>query len=70
MPKYINSFPIDKNEISDAILTKNQNLKKIINIVHQEIRKKLKNFLKKNKDRKIIILDIPLLLEFLIFLNL
>ena len=63
LPKYINSFPIDKNEISDAILTKNQNLKKIINIVHQEIRKKLKNFLKKNKDRKIIILDIPLLLE-------
>ena len=39
LPKYINSFPIDKNEISDAILTKNQNLKKIINIVHQEIRK-------------------------------
>ena len=63
LPKYINSFPIDKNEISNAILAKNQNLKKIINIVHQEIRKKLKNFLKKNKNRKIIILDIPLLLE-------
>ena len=63
LPKYIKSFPIDKNEISNAILAKNQNLKKIINIVHQEIRKKLKNFLKKNKSRKIIILDIPLLLE-------
>jgi len=63
LPKYIKSFPINKNEISNAILAKNQNLKKIINIVHQEIRKKLKNFLKKNKNRKIIILDIPLLLE-------
>ena len=63
LPKYIKSFPIDKNEISNAILAENQNLKKIINIVHQEIRKKLKNFLKKDKNRKSIILDIPLLLE-------
>ena len=32
-------------------------------IVHPEIRKKMKFFIKKNKDKKIIILDIPLLLE-------
>ena len=32
-------------------------------MVHQEIRKKLKLFIKKNKEKKIIILDIPLLLE-------
>ena len=63
LPKYINSFPIEKIEISNAILANRINLKKIIKIVHFEIRKKLNVFLKKNKNKKIIILDIPLLLE-------
>ena len=63
LPKYISSFPIDKNEITKAILSNKINLKKIIKIVHLEIRKKLKLFLKKNKNKKIVILDIPLLLE-------
>ena len=63
LPKYIFSFPIDKNEISKAILIKNSNLKKIINVVHFEIRKKMNLFLKKNRYRKYVILDIPLLLE-------
>ncbi|ETA70391.1 dephospho-CoA kinase [Candidatus Pelagibacter ubique] len=63
LPKYISKFPIDKNEITAAILSKKNNLKKIITIVHKEIKKKLKLFLKKNKSKKIVILDIPLLLE-------
>ena len=63
LPKYITSFPINKNEITKAILTNKVNLKKIITIVHLEIRKILKLFLKKNKNKKVIILDIPLLLE-------
>ena len=63
IPKYIVSFPIDKKEISNAILANQTNLKKIVKIVHKEIRKKMKIFLIKNKKRKIIILDIPLLLE-------
>tara|TARA_B100000925_G_C22003676_1_gene472546 strand:+ start:1229 stop:1798 length:570 start_codon:yes stop_codon:yes gene_type:complete len=63
LPKYISSFPINKNEISKAILTNKTNLKKIITIVHLEIRKSLNLFLKKNRNKKIIILDIPLLLE-------
>ena len=63
LPKYINSFPIEKKEISDAILANKNNLKKIIKIVHFEIRKKLNNFLKKNRNKRIVILDIPLLLE-------
>ena len=63
LPKYIYSFPVNKNEISDAILANNSNFKKIVKIVHFEIRKKLNIFLKKNTSRKIIILDIPLLLE-------
>ena len=46
-----------------AILANRHNLKKIINIVHLEVRKKMNIFLKKNKNKKIIILDIPLFLE-------
>ena len=63
LPKYINAFPIDKKEISNAILSNKNNLKKIIKIVHLEIRKKLNIFLKKNKKKKFVILDIPILLE-------
>ena len=49
LPKYIYSFPIEKTEISNAILAKNNNLNKIVKIVHLEIRKKMNFFLKKNK---------------------
>ena len=63
LPKHIKSFPINKKEIATAILSNKNNLKKIIKIVHYEIRKKMNIFLNKNKNKKIIILDIPLLLE-------
>jgi dephospho-CoA kinase len=63
LPKYIYSFPIEKKEISNAILANNNNLNKIVKIVHTEIRKKMYIFLKKHKNKKIVILDIPLLLE-------
>ena len=63
LPKYISSFPINKSEVSQAILSNKSNLKKIVGIVHLEIKKKMKMFLKKNIDKKIVILDIPLLLE-------
>jgi dephospho-CoA kinase len=63
LPKYIHSFPVDKIEIANAILANKNNLNKIVKIVHTEIRNKLNNFLKKNRNKKIVILDIPLLLE-------
>ncbi len=63
LPKYISSFPIDKKQITEAILSNNSNFKKILKIVHLEIRKEMKLFLRKNKNKKIVILDIPLLLE-------
>ncbi len=63
LPKYIYSFPINKVQVTKAILSNRTNLKKIIKIIHQEIRKKMNLFLKKNKRKKIVILDIPLLLE-------
>ena len=63
LPRHISKFPIDKKEIVYAILSNKNNLKKIIKIIHKEIRKKMNIFLKKNKNKKIVILDIPLLLE-------
>jgi len=63
LSEYIYSFPISKNELSKAILANQSNLHKIVKIIHPEIKKKLHVFLKKNKKQKIVILDIPLLLE-------
>ena len=62
-PEYIFSFPIDKREISIAILRNKKNIKKINKIVHAIVRLKMENFLKKNKKSSFVILDIPLLLE-------
>ena len=63
LPKHIHSFPIKKSEVSNAILANKINLKKIVKIIHLEIRKKMNSFLIKNKNKKIVVLDIPLLLE-------
>ena len=63
LPKYFYSFPLEKSKVSDAILGNRKNLKKIVKIVHLEIRKKMNIFLKKHNNKKIVILDIPLLLE-------
>ena len=62
-PKYIVSFPVEKKEISEVVMKRENNIKKINKIVHPEVRLKIKKFLKKNKKKKIIVLDIPLLLE-------
>ena len=63
LPKHITQFPIKKKEVTKTILANKNNLRKIIKIIHPEIRKKMNIFLKKNKKSKLIILDIPLLLE-------
>jgi dephospho-CoA kinase len=63
LPEYFSSFPIKKEEIIKAIVDSEKNLKKITKIVHPEIRKKLNIFLKNNKKKEAVILDVPLLLE-------
>ena len=63
LPKHINKFPINKLEIGNAILANQQNLQKIIRIIHFEVKKKMRAFLSVNKNKKVVILDIPLLLE-------
>ena len=63
LPNYVTSFPVKKNNLSKAVMSNKNNLKKIIKIIHPEVRKKLNTFGKKNKRKKIIVLDIPLLIE-------
>ena len=47
LPKYIYSFPIDKKQVTNAVLSNNSNFKIILKIIHLEIRKKMNLFLKK-----------------------
>ena len=62
-PSFITKFPVLKEEILNLIENKKSNIIKIGKIVHPYVRKNLKLFLKKNRNKKIVILDIPLLLE-------
>ena len=62
-PKQITKFPVSKLELSKLVLKKRENLKKIGKVVHPYVGKNLKTFLKKNKYKKNVILDIPLIIE-------
>ena len=62
-PNYIVSFPINKKELSQIIMGGKNNIKKIIKIIHPEVRLRMNKFLKKNKKKKIEIKDKKLLLE-------
>ena len=62
-PNQIFSFPINKKEISKLILLNKKNLKKINKIVHPIVRSKMNKFINKNKKKKLVVFDIPLLLE-------
>ena len=71
------TYPINKKVLIDIIIEKKQNLKIINEIVHPIVRGRMKSFLKKNKNKKAIVLDIPLYLEnklnkkrdYLVFVN-
>ena len=62
-PQFIKTFPVKKIELSNTIKHKFSNLKIIGFIVHPFIRKKLNIFLRRNRKKKIVVLDIPLYLE-------
>ena len=62
-PKEISSFPLRKEELLKIILKQSKNLKVLGKMIHPKVRKKMNNFLKINKKKKIVILDVPLLLE-------
>jgi dephospho-CoA kinase len=63
LPLYFSSFPIKKKEVGKSIIADQNNLKKIIKIIHPEVRKRMNRFLNKHKYKKFVILDVPLLLE-------
>ena len=63
LPKFIKTFPIKKKELISAVISNKKNLKLISSIVHPIVREKMKKFLMKNRKRKMIIFDIPLLIE-------
>ena len=63
LPMYFSSLPIKKEEIIKAMLGDEKNLKKITNIIHPQIKKKMNIFLRENKKEQIVILDVPLILE-------
>ena len=63
LPQFVKSFPVSKSQLIKAINHDKKNLKKISSVVHPLVRKKMKLFLNKYKKSKIIILDIPLLIE-------
>ena len=63
LPNYITSFPVKKSELLNAIMVNRYNLKKIVRIVHPEVRANMNKFIEKNKNKKFVILDIPLFLE-------
>ena len=69
LPAYITSFPVKKSMLISAIIANENNLSEIIRIVHPLIRKRMNFFLKRNKSKKIIVLDIPLLIENKIYRN-
>jgi len=63
IPNYFFSFPIKKEELIQSIKANKNNLKKISNIVHPIVRRRLIDFLKKNKKKNLVVLDIPLYFE-------
>tara|TARA_B100001057_G_C22843759_1_gene948144 strand:+ start:1580 stop:2146 length:567 start_codon:yes stop_codon:yes gene_type:complete len=62
-PNHKFSFPIKKKELVNCISNNVENLKKISKIVHPIVRSRLNLFLKRNHNKKFVILDIPLFLE-------
>ena len=62
-PKHKLKFPIKKDLLIKIILENLKNLKIINNIVHPIVREKMQKFLIRNKNKKAIVLDVPLYLE-------
>ena len=63
LPNHFFSFPIRKEQIARAVNKNTKNLKTISKIIHPLVRKNMKFFLRKNRKKKAIVLDIPLYFE-------
>ena len=63
LPNHFFSFPIRKQQIVHAVNKNTQNLRTISKVIHPLVRKNMKVFLRKNRKKKAIVLDIPLYFE-------
>lgn len=54
---------VNLKDVSNLIIKNPNNLGKLNKIIHPEVKKNLLYFIRKNKKKKLIVLDIPLLLE-------
>ncbi len=52
-----------KKSLKKLILKNKSNIKKLEKIIHPLVRKKMKNFTSKNKNKKLLFYEIPLLIE-------
>ena len=52
-----------KSSIKKLIYNNKENLKKLEKIIHPQVRKKMRKFTLRNKDKKIVFYEIPLLIE-------
>jgi len=59
----LNSNKVNLKDLTNVIIKNPSKLVKLNKIIHPEVKKKLLEFIKKNKKEKLIVLDIPLLLE-------
>ena len=59
----LNRGKINKNELRDTLKKNSKKFKYLNNIIHPIVRKKLILFLSKYKKTKLVVLDIPLLIE-------
>jgi len=59
----LSSKRVDLKYLTNLIIKDPYRLSKLNKIIHPEVKKKLLHFIRKNKKKKLIVLDIPLLLE-------
>ena len=62
-PEKVKSFPLKKEELLKIIFQNKKNLNALGKIIHPIVRKKMAKFLKINKEKKFVVLDVPLYLE-------
>jgi len=59
----LSSKKVNLKDLTNVIIKNPSKLVKLNKIIHPEVKKKLLDFIRKNKKQKLIVLDIPLLLE-------
>ena len=62
-PNKVKNFPLKKEELQKIIFQNKKNLNVLGKIIHPIVRKKMENFFKTNKGKKMVVLDVPLYLE-------